>query len=872
MPSPIDRKIRRSAVALFIVGSILIVGLRLVPSQEGGSTFLRNFPQFLADLFDGLGSCASLALALAMAILTYRCRKDRALNWVSGSFGAFFFFEMVNNELAAGTFRIHQLWLVSVLDILSVIAALLTVLGLPNAIRRIQMTIFEAARSRESELKLSAAAESSTDSILMLESIRSLSGEIADFRITFVNDKGAILFGKDRKAMLGVALYDTFPLLRNSRRIATYQQVVATGDSATFECAHPVFKHGGEEARLYVRVVKLGDGIVMTVTDVTNWHKANRELKKALAFSTAMVACSPYCTIITDPVGMITSVNPAGEMMLGYRAAELIGKEVAMLHEPGEIAQRAIELSSQFGRQIEAGYEVFCTMPQMGITDTREWTYIRKDGSRFPGHLSLTALKDESGETIALMGTSFDLTERKLADEYIYHVAHHDTLTGLPTRGLMCDRLSVAMERSTRSGDSVAVMMVDMDNFKRVNDSLGHKAGDDLLSEIAKRLKDCVRKSDTVARMGGDEFVVLLTDMSTPEGVEVVARKIQEALSNPVRLGRHDITVTASIGVSVFPESDDIDKLLKNADLAMYRVKARGRNGVEIYNPALGMECLQRLQMESALRNAIHAAELEIVFQPQISFADNRMIGVEALLRWHSAEFGNVPPTTFIPIAEETGLIVPISEWVLRLACKQIAALQQELGKDISLAVNVSPRQFQQKNFPTTIEMALRDSGLRAEQLELEITEQLLMIDSEESLEIMKRVRRIGVQFAIDDFGTGFSNMGYITRFAVDRIKIDRSFITKCDSDSNSRAVTAAIIALAHSLDIEVIAEGVETTQHVDMLTQMKCDQAQGYLFSRPLSLSALKSFAAASVVAPRIPQDRSGVRRAFADLVATQV
>jgi EAL domain-containing protein (putative c-di-GMP-specific phosphodiesterase class I) len=248
--------------------------------------------------------------------------------------------------------------------------------------------------------------------------------------------------------------------------------------------------------------------------------------------------------------------------------------------------------------------------------------------------------------------------------------------------------------------------------------------------------------------------------------------------------------------------------------------------------------------MESALRNALEGNEFEILYQPQVSFADGRMLGVEALLRWHSREFGPVMPSTFIPIAEDTGLIVSIGEWVLLECCKQVAALQRTLGVECSVAVNISPRQFQQKNFPATVEHALLTSGLKAEQLELEITEQLLMVDSEESLEIMQRVRKLGVRFAIDDFGTGFSNMGYITRFAVDRIKIDRSFISRCDVDENSRAVTSAIIALAHSLKIEVVAEGVESEHQVQTLRQMSCDYAQGYYYSRPLRLEAIKDFA----------------------------
>ncbi len=513
------------------------------------------------------------------------------------------------------------------------------------------------------------------------------------------------------------------------------------------------------------------------------------------------------------------------------------------LHDHEELSVRAMELSAQFGIDVSADHQVFRVPPENGLIDEREWVYLRKDGSRVPVQLVVTALRDSDDHITGFVGISYDLTERKRADEYIYHVANHDSLTGLPTRTLLRDRLELLIERAQRSQQELAVMMVDLDNFKRVNDSLGHQAGDTVLCEISRRLKTCIRKSDTVGRMSGDEFVVLLPDLHEDKNAHEVSQKILAAIAQPIRIGKHEIIVTASIGISLFPACEDVDSLFKNADLAMYHVKNSGRNGSQVYASGLGMQGLQQLQMESALRNAMDAGEFEVLYQPQISFADGRMVGVESLLRWNSREFGVVGPTTFVPLAEETGLIVPIGEWVLLQSCKDVAALQRRIGTECSVAVNISPRQFQQKDFPATVERALETSGLKPEQLELEITEHLLMVDSEESLEIMRRVRKLGVRFAIDDFGTGFSNMAYITRFAVDRIKIDRSFISRCDVDENSRAVTAAVIALAHSLQIEVIAEGVESEQQAEMLREMSCDQAQGYFYSRPLKIADMQNF-----------------------------
>jgi diguanylate cyclase (GGDEF)-like protein/PAS domain S-box-containing protein len=753
--------------------------------------------------------------------------------------------DMVNRESILS--HISNLHL-SPLEGIGCVAALIFALCLPLLVRRLTATISEAARATKSEMGLMATAESSVDAVLMYDCIRNYRGEITDFKFTFLNRSAERMIGMDREQVLGKNLEEVFPALREPARFAIYQAVVQTGEPAFLELTHPPIKEEDSPARYHIQVVKLQDGIAMTVTDVTLRSRYKEDLTRALSFNKSVVACSPFSIIVTDKTGVITCINPAAERMLWYQQSDLLGQPYTDLHDSDEIEQRAAELSSQFGLDVDPDHHVFRLTPEKGLIDEREWTYIRKDGSRVPVQLVVSALRDADESITGYLGISYDLTEKKRAEEYIYHVAHHDHLTGLPTRTLLRDRLELLIERAKRSQESLAVMMVDLDNFKRVNDSLGHHAGDTVLCEISTRLKSCIRKSDTVARMGGDEFVILLPDLRSVSDAHEICQKLLATVAQPIRIGTHDIIVTASVGIGIFPDCGDIDSLFKNADLAMYNVKARGRNGSEIYTPELAMQGLEHLHMESALRNALDAGEFEIVYQPQVSLSSNKMLGVEALLRWNSPAFGPVAPDVFIPIAEEAGLIVPIGEWVLIESCKEVAALQKRLGVQCSVGVNISPRQFQQKDFPATVERALLASGLKPHQLELEITEQLLMVDSEESLEIMHLVRKLGVAFAIDDFGTGFSNMGYITRFAVDRIKIDRSFISRCDIDGTSRAVTSAIIALAHSLDIEVIAEGVESEQHVDMLTQMSCDQAQGYFYSRPLKLADLETFAIQSL------------------------
>ena len=796
-----------------------------------------------ASFFREIAWMAWLALGFSMALLVYQYRQDASIRWVAGAFLIFFAVDLlVRGSIALGVD--HNPWMGAVLAVTGSTAAAIFIGGLPIFVRRFLASLQDAARSRENESRLLATAESSPAAIMMYDSVRDAGGEVCDFKFTFLNANAERMLGVRRDEVIGKNLYDLFPFMYDAERLKLHRRVIETGEPALLEIVSPDFKSNGRTGHYQLHVVKLLDGIAATVTDVTANLEHKQDLESALSFNKSVIASSPFSILVTDKEGSITCSNRAVEQMLWYQESDLLGRNVMEIHDPAEVARRAVELSQQFGVPVSPDHHVFRLGPEKGLVDEREWELVRKDGSRVPVQLVVTALKDSNDTVTGFLSIFYDLSERKRADEYIYHIAHHDPLTGLPTRTLLRDRLEVAIERARRSQDSLALLIVDLDNFKRVNDSLGHQAGDIVLCEVAKRLKGYVRKSDTVARMGGDEFVVLLPDLRSDHDAEEICCKLLSAIASPIRIGRHEIIVTASIGVSMFPSSENVDTLFKNADVAMYRVKACGRNSFQLYTPGVGIQGLQELEMESALRNALEAREFEIFYQPQVSFADGCMVGVEALLRWNSAEFGAVMPTTFIPIAEETGLIVPIGEWILMQSCKEVAELQRSLGFHCSVSVNISPRQFQQKDFPATVERALLNSGLRPEQLELEITEQLLMVDSEESLEIMQRVRKLGVRFAIDDFGTGFSNMGYITRFAVDRIKIDRSFISRCDIDENSRAVTSAIIALAHSLQIEVIAEGVESQQHVQMLRQMACDQAQGYFYSRPVKLESVKEFA----------------------------
>jgi diguanylate cyclase (GGDEF)-like protein len=427
------------------------------------------------------------------------------------------------------------------------------------------------------------------------------------------------------------------------------------------------------------------------------------------------------------------------------------------------------------------------------------------------------------------------------SEERYRHLAQHDALTGLPTRVLLHDRLQSALVSAARHQTGLALLMLDLDNFKHINDSLGHHAGDQTLCTMADRICRNVRKTDTVARMGGDEFVVLLPEVHDLKEAERIAGKIVAALSVPMKIGNRTVPVTVSVGVcSAFGSGLDADELLASVDAAMYQAKAQGRNRFHVFTAEMAREKVEKFRMQAGLGHAIERNELELHYQPMVSLETGAFTGVEALLRWRSKEMGMIMPGDFIPLAEESGLIVPIGEWVLREACREIGLLERQLNCSLMLAVNLSPRQFQQDDMPKMIQRALADFGRSPNAVEFEITERMLMSDSRQTMNALIQLRDLGVNLAIDDFGIGFSSLSYITRFSVDRIKIDRSFVENCTSDENSVAVVRAIVAMAHGLGIQVVAEGIETPEQLDLLRRERCDTAQGYYFSRPVPSAKL--------------------------------
>ncbi|WP_321416819.1 EAL domain-containing protein [uncultured Desulfobacter sp.] len=435
--------------------------------------------------------------------------------------------------------------------------------------------------------------------------------------------------------------------------------------------------------------------------------------------------------------------------------------------------------------------------------------------------------------------------ERQQTDERIQFMAYHDALTGLPNRALLEDRLNLALLMAQRYKRQLSVIFIDLDHFKLINDSLGHKCGDELLKVVAQRLKESVRRTDTVVRQGGDEFIVILYDIPTPTQVgEQFMKKMREAIVRPIHLSGHDLRVTCSMGMATYPQDgDDMETLLRNADTAMYRAKELGRNNYQTFCHEMDSEAQSRLMLQEELRHALENNELVLYYQAQYGLNSQTIIGMEALLRWQHPKLGLIPPARFIQLAESSGLIVPIGDWVLHTACKQNKTWQDAGMAQVCVSVNVSPRQFHEEDLPERVAKALEVSGLEACYLELELTESLVMKDPQQAVETMNKLNDMGVQLSIDDFGTGYSSLSALKRFPVTRLKIDRSFVNELPGSLEDSSIAEAVISLGHSLNLKVIAEGVEELQQVEFLSNHACDEIQGYYFSRPIPAGEFEQF-----------------------------
>jgi diguanylate cyclase (GGDEF)-like protein/PAS domain S-box-containing protein len=543
-----------------------------------------------------------------------------------------------------------------------------------------------------------------------------------------------------------------------------------------------------------------------------------------------------------------TTLSPGLEAKAGIGPARLIGKTLP------EVAEAPARASWEAYTEASAAHLPFASLECQSTDDSGALRWLSLSGE---------PLFDAAGSFLGYYGTGRDITARKKAEERIHFQAHHDALTGLPNRLLLLDRLEHAIAQADRDGHALWVVFVDLDRFKRINDSLGHKSGDLLLQGVAQRMHAHLRPLDTIARLGGDEFVLVLSDWPAGSLSLGLMQQMLEAVRAPFTAGGNAITISCSAGIAVYPgDADTAELLVERADVAMYRAKEAGRNNVHFYKAEMNTLAMHRLRLESDLRNALEAEDFVLHYQPQMDLATGRIVGVEALLRWQQTRSALTPPLDFIGVAEEIGLIVPLGDWVLETACKQAVAWQRSGCPDLRMAVNLSARQFAQKGLVATISAALQRSGLNPSLLEIEITESLMMADVEQAVMTLAALKRLGVHVSVDDFGTGYSSLAYLKRFPIDILKIDRSFVRDIGSDASGGAIVAAIISLAHSLGMSVVAEGVEQQDQLIYLARCGCDTIQGYMVSPPMRAEALEHFllAAAGAAPARIG---AGQRRA---------
>jgi diguanylate cyclase (GGDEF)-like protein/PAS domain S-box-containing protein len=668
---------------------------------------------------------------------------------------------------------------------------------------------------RESEERYRTLVENAPEALFVLDA--------ASQRLIDVNKNSCTLFGMRRSELFEIDYHRLSPIYQpngqhSAQQFQLYIDQAIAGRQPVFEWSY--LNGDNERIPCEVRLLKLPDTkqtlIRGSIIDISE-RKRNEEHMRKLSRALQQTADS---ITITDKYGAIEYVNPSFEAVTGYSSAEAIGQTPNILsskkHDKG--------FYERLWATIKSG-EVFCDV----ITNRK------KDGTLFHEEKTITPLKDDNGNITHYIATGRDITERINTQERLQYLAHHDILTDLPNRTSFSERLYLEVRRAQRSRQRVAIFFIDLDRFKIINDTLGHDVGDMVLQTTAERLVNNLRASDTVARLGGDEFAILLPEIEAVDEVAMIAEKLLLDLAKPMYLSERELYISASIGISLYPDdSDDPRILVKHADMAMYRAKNMGRNTYEFFSEELSTKAIEHLTLETSLRRALEREEFRLYYQPQVSLRSGKITGVEALLRWEQPGVGLTPPTNFIPILEETGLIVEVGEWVARTACKQLKHWH-DAGYAIRMAINVSSRQFNDERLEERIRAIIDDSGINPAFLELEITESLLMQNPGKTEQTLKQFSDMGIDLAIDDFGVGYSSLSYLRRFPLDTLKIDRAFVNDIISNPDDAAIVNTIIAMAKTLKLAVIAEGVETQEQLDFLKGHHCDTMQGYLFSKPV-------------------------------------
>ncbi|MEW5912081.1 MAG: EAL domain-containing protein [Thermodesulfobacteriota bacterium] len=594
------------------------------------------------------------------------------------------------------------------------------------------------------------------------------------------------------------------------------------GREAMVSLEHRVPGQTGERTvHLLAEVVRDDQGrarrLVGAVQDVTSLRHSERRLQ----LLSQVFESTSEGIAVSDKEGAIFLVNAAFCRLTGLSAEACRGRCLVELEEQPlsraslRQAQKALALQGSWSGEI-AGRG--------------------PEGADISFWLTVSVIERPQEAVTNYVWALRDISPIKRSQEQASYLAYHDALTGLPNRLLFNDRLGVAMAHAQRTEQSLAILFLDLDNFKNINDGLGHAVGDQLLKDLAERLRELVRGEDTVARLGGDEFILLLEGRQDPNYSVRVAQRILESLTQPFEVKGHQLYVTGSIGITIFPDDgQDLETLVANADMAMYRAKAQGRNSYCLFTPAMNSRMKKRMELEGALRRAVEQEEFTLHYQPKVELGSGGVVGLEALVRWQHPEQGMVSPGEFIPVAEDTGLIVSIGQWVMQEACRQVRRWHEQGFPDLHVSVNLSPRQFQEKNLVPSVYATLAAAGLEPRFLELEVTESMVMSEVEEAIVILQELARLGVALSMDDFGVGYSNLYYLKRFPMNTLKIDKSFVQDITTQPDDRSIVDTIINMSRSLKLKVIAEGVETSEQLQFLRELNCDLMQGYLFSRPL-------------------------------------
>lgn len=694
-----------------------------------------------------------------------------------------------------------------------------------NVLLLLAQDMTDRTRSQEELQRFRMALDSSIDAVYLIDYVT--------MRIIDANQTASATLGYSQQELLALGPQDLKPDDGERERILKrFDEVIQSeGKTGIIETVHQRKDGTRLPVEVYLRAVQ-SEGtqlLVAVVRDITARLRAESELRESeerfrVAFNQAAVGLAHVA-----PDGRWLMANRKLCEIVGYTQAELLKLSYQELTHPDDLVA-----------DMELGLRM---MAREVHEKSREKRYRHKNGYYIWVNLTSSLVWDADGKPKYYSTVVEDISRRKQIEGELLHLANHDPLTGLPNRSLLLDRLSQAIAYANRSGGQVAVMLIDLDRFKNINDSLGHEVGDKIIMEIGRRLSANVRDGNTVARLGGDEFVVVLAGVGRGDAVAMLAQQVLEALSQPMMMQGHEFYPAGSIGISLYPKDGlDGQTLLKNADTAMYRAKDAGRNNFQFYAQEMNARALDRLKLEGGMRHALIREEFVLHYQPQMDIASGAIVGVEALLRWQPPGKQMIFPADFIPIAEETGLIVPIGEWVLRTACAQQKAWQDVAEfPPLRMAVNLSARQFKQQDIVKMVSRALHETGCRAESLELEITESIIMESPEAAAETLYRLSEMGVHLAIDDFGTGYSSLSYLKRFPIDALKIDRSFVRDITTDADDAAIAKAVIALAHSMKLKVIAEGVETAEQLDFLREQQCDQMQGYYLSKPLPVEQIE-------------------------------